>query len=184
MQELATAALGKKIENFESPNSSALSLKDWDSVTWFVKEGGEVAQKMKSIEDSVLASKPANIETYHFLQQHVTILFRQLRKAYPIPLPLIDLAQLSEWEDEALEKIWGKLSREDPQIFSPNATVKEMKAWFDNPGNQQVALGMKRLCLVGLELKAVPPQLRKFRNVFDLRWGVTKLLSSPSGSVS
>jgi hypothetical protein len=167
LQDSAIAAVAKKYENIGSPNGPAASIKDWKIITWFVnrKESeGRVRKTIQSIETKVMAQKPAEIDPDLYLQSRVTDMFRELKAAFPVPLT--DLAQLQDWEDDALQKIYAKLV-EKYQFPSLN-TVDEMKAFLNDPANQPLILSVDRIFLPYAGIKAIPPEVLKFSNLWDI----------------
>jgi Leucine Rich Repeat (LRR) protein len=166
LTDLAIAAVAKNYENIGTPHAVA-SIEHWDSVTWFVNEESSVGQKIKSIEAEVAASKPDGIDAAWWMKSQVMTMFQKLKEAFPIPLT--DLAKVQDWEDEALVKIYGFISTyEKYQGFPILNTPKEIKAFLHDPANLHLLSQVRFIYLKKAGLKAIPPELKLFPNLFSL----------------
>jgi hypothetical protein len=142
---------------------------------WRVESCGTVAKTIKRIESKVLQTKPANVDPYQFLQANVTTLFSELKKV--LPVPLTDLAMVQVWEDEALEKIYGHLVAN--HNFPPLNTAAEMKAFLNDPANSPLMLSVRQIYMSNSDLKAIPPEILKFSNVYNLNLNNNKICFIP-----
>ena len=167
LMDLAITALAKRYEIIGQPDQPAPSLREWESVTWFINETSSVAQKIKEIESGILQAKPEGVTPESFLQANVTTMFKALKEVYPIPLT--DLAQISAWEDDALEKIYGHLVEKDPAQFPRLNSVSEIKKFLDDPKNLPAIQSVKCIYIDKKGIKAIPPQLLKFSNLRELK---------------
>jgi hypothetical protein len=163
LMDLSIAALVKRYETIGQPNQPAPSLREWESVTWFTNETGSVAQKIQGIENGVLQAKPDGVTPERFFQVKVTKMFQALKEAYPIPLT--DLAQVSAWEDDALQKIYDALGEKYPAQFPRLKSVSEIKTFLDDPKNLPAIQTVTDIFVSDKKLKAIPPQLLKFSNL-------------------
>ncbi|HEX4840080.1 MAG TPA: hypothetical protein VFU89_06530, partial [Rhabdochlamydiaceae bacterium] len=163
LMDLSITALAKRYEIIGQPGQPAPSLREWESVTWFISETSSVAQKIKEIENAVLKDKPDGVTPERFLQANVTRMFKALKEAYPVPLT--DLANVQVWEDDALEKIYDFLVEKHPEKFPRFNSVSEIKRFLDDPSNRPAIESVMFIFVAHEGLKVIPPQLLKFTNL-------------------
>ena len=171
LMDLSIAAMAKRYDAIGQPNQPAPSLREWESITrreWesiarFTIETGSVAQKIQGIENAVLQTKPDGVTPERFFQVKVTKMFQALKEAYPIPLT--DLAKVSAWEDDALQKIYDSLVKKNPVQFPQLKSVSEIKTFLDDPKNLPAIQTVTDIFVSNKKLKAIPPQLLKFSNL-------------------
>lgn len=131
---------------------------------WTVEPYGIVATIMQDIEIEVLKVKPHDVDPFQFLQANVMTLFRELKKA--LPVPLTDLAKMQFKEDQALQKIYGYLVTQ--YNFPQLNTVGEIKTFLNDPANQSLILSVNQITYQVGDLEAIPPQIGKFTNLQNL----------------
>ncbi|HEX4840081.1 MAG TPA: leucine-rich repeat domain-containing protein [Rhabdochlamydiaceae bacterium] len=164
LMDLSITALAKRYEIIGQPGQPAPSLREWESVTWFINETSPVAQKIKEIENGILQTKPEGVTPESFLQANVITMFKALKEAYPVPLT--DLAKISAWEDDALQKIYAYLVEKNPEQFPRLNNVNEIKRFLDDPKNLPAIQSVEYISVEGI--KVVPSQLLKFSNLSSL----------------
>ncbi|MBS0603672.1 MAG: leucine-rich repeat domain-containing protein, partial [Verrucomicrobia bacterium] len=72
-------------------------------------------------------------------------------------------------ENDALLKIWGRLSRQLNFNENPRPqTLAEIKAWFDDPANAEQLNAIRELNLENLGLKAIPPEITRCTQLVNL----------------
>ncbi|GEM_PF-1049523 len=167
LMDLSITALAKRYEIIGQPDQPAPSLREWESVTWFIKETSSAAQKIKEIENAVLKDKPEGVTPESFLQANVTRMFKALKEAYPVPLT--DLAKVSAWEDDALLKIYDFLAQTHPAQFPRLYNLNKIKMFFDDPSNRPAIEWVTEIELSERGIKAIPRQLSKFSNLQSLK---------------
>jgi Leucine Rich Repeat (LRR) protein len=131
---------------------------------WAVEPYGIVATIMQDIEIEILKVKPNGVDPFQFLQANVMTLFRELKKA--LPVPLTDLAKMQFKEDQALQKIYAYLVTQ--YNFPALNTVEEIKAFLNDPANQSLILSVNQISYQVGDLEAIPPQIGKFTNLQNL----------------
>jgi Leucine-rich repeat (LRR) protein len=155
---------------------SAPTFKEWRVLTVFLEDKGRVDhQTIKNIENSVLASKPVEVDANSHLQNHVMTLFRKLKQTYP--LPLVHLPMEQTWEDEALQKTWNVLSK--TYSFPAMNDIEQIRAWFCDPNNQVHLDGVQFISLYQANIKAIPPELQKCQNLMYLNCRVNSIVRIP-----
>ena len=189
--EMAGAAVVRRIETVQTPNATTstttavatLTFQDWTALSYFVEAGSSVDTTMKSIENEVLASKPAKLSTFQFLIDNVMKLFQKLKEIFPIPTT--ELLSLSAREDETLPIIWNYLV--DKYNFPVMHDVKQMKAYLADEANQQMINKVKDIIISNnQELKAIPPEIFKFKNLrrLYLAGGKISMIPQAIGNLS
>ena len=188
--EMAGAAVVRRIETVQTPNATTstttavatLTFQDWTALSYFVEAGSSVDTTMKSIENEVLASKPAKLSTFQFLIDNVMKLFQKLKEIFPIPTT--ELLSLSAREDETLPIIWNYLV--DKYNFPVMHDVKQMKAYLADEANQQMVDRVTNILIYDEELEAIPPEIFKFKNlrILCLTGGKISMIPQAIGNLS
>ncbi len=84
------------------------------------------------------------------------------------PGEIIHVIRLKLYEDDALLKIWSRISKRFSFSGYPPTTPAEIKKWLENKYNAEQINGIVDLTLSELELKAIPPHIEKFTQLKQL----------------
>ena len=138
--------------------------------------------------------------THPFMPREYNRLFKQsfqdqltLRERRPLGIartPLFDgitrvqmqVEQLVKY-DESLKTLANKLRRQLPTL--PQDEVEEIRAWLENPDNQDLVEGITEVDLSACELKVIPPEIAYFTNleIIDLSYNNIKEIPSQIGAL-